>query len=507
MSMSKLRTSIFANVIARLVSAALLLLTIPLFIRVLGTEAYGVVVLFSSAVSILSTLDFGLGAALNRTLAGASMTQRLQDVVPLARTLEKLFWGAATLVALSGWLAGPAIAGHWLKLGALLPETVAEALRIMIAALCLQIPFTLYTGGLLGLQKQVALSSVVASAALTRTVGTLCMLWLCGPSLASYFWCQLAISAIQTLAARSLLWRALPVTGGASFSMESLRHVRQFSLGMTGISLSGILLTHMDKVVVSRMLPLRDLGYYGVASTAAAALGMFAAPIFNALFPRLTQAMAAGDDATVERLYHRASQFMAVLIWPPACLLMLHPTPILLLWTHDTELVRRSAAVLALLAAGGAVNGIMHLPYALQLAEGWTRLTLLTNIAALLVLGPTMIVFTALLGLPGAALSWPLLNLASFVVGVQIMHRRLLPGRQWHWYARDILAPLLASALICALPVPQAQEGTGDIRTWLVLAALYIGASLGALLMAPQVRMAVAAALGSVLKRAPAPSP
>jgi O-antigen/teichoic acid export membrane protein len=499
--MSVLRLNIFANVAARLLGAALLLLTIPLFMRMLGAEAYGVVVLFSSAISILATFDFGLGTALNRELAAASGdAPRLLQALPLARTLELLFWGAALLLALTGWLAAPWIAGHWLRLDRLRPEAVAGALRIMIAALCLQIPFTLYSGGLLGLQRQAALSGVVAATALARTLGTLCVLWACGTSLAGYFWCQLAIGAAQALVARSLLWRALPAGGDDRFSLEALQRVRRFSLGMTGIAMSGVLLTHMDKLVVSRMLPLKDLGYYGVAATAAAALGMFAAPVFNALFPRLTQAVAAGDQASVERLYHRASQFMAVLIWPAACLLMLHPEPVLLLWTHDAELAQRAATVLALLAAGGAVNGIMHLPYALQLAEGWTRPTLLINAGMLLALLPALVAATAWLGLAGAALIWPLLNLVSFVANVQIMHRRLLRGRQWRWYLGDVLAPLLASLLVCALPLPQSQ----GLAAFAALAALYAGAGLAAVLAAPQVRVAVAQALGAVLKGRPA---
>ncbi len=501
--MSNLRLNVLANIAAKLTSALLLLFTIPILIRVLGTQSYGLAILFSSGISILASFDFGLGTTLNRELASCGRNaERLFVVAPLAMTLEMLFWLGATAVCLLGTVMAPVVANHWLMLGDMQPQTATRALRLMIAALSLQIPFTLYTSGMLGLQLQVALSATVTGTSMARTLGTLLALAVFGPSIEIYFWCQLVVGIVQAVVARNIFWRSLPLKHPSTrFSYKDLQRVKRFSMDMTGISMSGILLTQMDKIVISRLLPLSEVGYYGVASTAAAAVSIIVSPIFNALFPRLTQAAAAGDEAGAARLYHRASQFLAVLIWPPTCLLVLYAQPILQLWTGNADLSEKTAPALALLAIGGTLNGVMHLPYALQLAGGWTRLALYTNVVALTLLAPGLCIAATMFGLTGAATMWPILNLGYLIIGVHLMHRRLLSVHKWRWYLRDLLAPLLSSAAACLLLRMVCPVQTIGIHTIYILADTYLVASLAALCSATEMRSATAQIIALPLKR------
>jgi O-antigen/teichoic acid export membrane protein len=501
--MSRLRSGILANLGARVAAALLLLLTLPWFMHLLGPEQYGLVVLFSSGISILSSFDFGLSTTLNREIAAASRSaERQPEIVQLALTLEAVFWSAAGALALAGVVLAPAVARHWLRLDHAAAEAAITPLRLMAVAVALQFPFTLYAGGLLGQQRLATLSAVLTATALARTLGTALALLGWGATSATYFWCQLAVGAAQALSARGLFWSRLPHGGrGPRFDPEQIRRVGRFSGAMTLISASGVLLTHLDKILLSRLLPLRELGYYGVAATAAASMGVMVAPVFNAMFPRLTQAVADGADAEAARLYHRASQFLAVLIWPPTCLLALHSGTILRLWTHDAELAAAAGPVLVLLVCGGAFSGIMHLPYAMQLAHGWTSLTLRLNLAALLILAPALYLGTSLLGLRGAALAWPLLNLGCFFAGTVAMHRRLLAGQLRRWYLLDLGLPLAASLAACLLTMLAWPAVADDIRGLAWLALSYLLALAAAAAAAPQLRSALASMLGKPIPK------
>jgi hypothetical protein len=90
----------------------------------------------------------------------------------------------------------------------------------------------------------------------------------------------------------------------------------------------------------------------------------------------------------------------------------------------------------------------MHVPYALQLAFGWTNLALYTNFVAVLVLGPMIYVMASLYGPVGAAMVWLFLNICYILISLQIMHRRLLPDQKWQWYKVDVGKPLIIVFLV-----------------------------------------------------------
>jgi len=146
---------------------------------------------------------------------------------------------------------------------------------------------------------------------------------------------------------------------------------------MTGISLTVIFLTQTDKIVLSKILSLEMFGYYTLATAVASGLTYFIGPVFSALFPRFSQLVSANDEKGLIELYHKGCQFMSVVILPAAIVVALFSSEILLLWTGDPITVANTHLVVSILIVGTALNGLMNLPYALQLAYGWTTLAFL----------------------------------------------------------------------------------------------------------------------------------
>jgi hypothetical protein len=106
---------------------------------------------------------------------------------------------------------------------------------------------------------------------------------------------------------------------------------------------------------------------------------------------------------------------------------------------------------------GTALNGLMCLPLALQLAYGWTKLAFHINVVAGLIIAPSIILMASLYGGVGAAFIFVTLNGGFALVGIQLMHGRLLKGEQWRWMIEDVGLPLvvsLAAGLFCLLLAP-----------------------------------------------------
>ena len=102
----------------------------------------------------------------------------------------------------------------------------------------------------------------------------------------------------------------------------------------------------------------------------------------------------------------------------------------------------------------------MTVPFALQLAYGWTALALYTNLAAIFVAVPLLLAFTSRFGPTGAAVVWLLVNISYLLMYIPMTHRHLLKGEQRKWYLTDAGQPLVACAtvglLVCLLvPMPQ----------------------------------------------------
>jgi len=141
---------------------------------------------------------------------------------------------------------------------------------------------------------------------------------------------------------------------------------------------------------------------------------------------------------------------------------------------------------------GTALNGMVAVPYALQLAYAWTNLTFYMTVIAAVALAPLIVILTVRYGPVGAAIAWVVVESFYMLVGVQLTHRRLMRGEFGRWCVHDVALPLAAA---CAVAVVAKALMPADLsRPMLVLALVAVGlaALVAAALAAPRVREALA---------------
>ena len=451
--MSPVGRNIIANVTGKGWAALLSLAVIPLYAHFLGIEAFGLIGFFLSLTAILSLLDLGLGTALNRQFAQYSMQpDKAQEMRDLLRTLEIIYWLIGIAVGVTVAVLAPAIAAHWLRPQQLSAETVARALAMMGVAIALQWPRALYVGGLMGIQRQVALNALASIMVTANNLACVLIVWLVSPTIEAYLASFMAVSLADTLLTGLLLWRRLPqAPSRAAFKGHVLLSIWRFAAGMTGISIASVIFTQLDKVILVKVLPLDAFGYYSLASRAAGGLSYFTSPICSAFFPRLSQLASSNKTHEITRLYHLGCQLISVLVIPLAIVVALFSHELLLVWTQDHAIADNAHLVLSLLTVGTALNAIASMPHVLQLAHGWTRLAFAYNFAAILALAPLIYFMSVEYGGVGAAMAWVILNALYIGVVLTFMHKRLLRGELWTWYLRDVGQPLFAAAAVGAL--------------------------------------------------------
>jgi O-antigen/teichoic acid export membrane protein len=210
-------------------------------------------------------------------------------------------------------------------------------------------------------------------------------------------------------------------------------------------ALIGAFVTQADKIVLTRLLPLEQYGYYTLAGAAAGMLWAFILPVNQALYPRLARLHAAGDEAALESVYHRSCQAIAVIMLPAAIVVALFSYELIFVWTGSHSTAANTHVLVSLLVAGTAVNGILSMPALLQSAAGWPGLMAVMNAVIAVVIVPAIYALVHYFGAAGAAIAWLLLNVISLVVTVPIMHRRLLRGQLQKWALADVAYPLVGT--------------------------------------------------------------
>lgn len=456
-----------ATTVSRVVLTAVALLVLPVYLHLLGQEAYGLVTLFLVLQVWFQLLDFGLTPTLTREVARRRAdANAAPDLRRLLQALERLFIVAATLagfVLLA--LAGP-VAEHWLNPEHLLPVTVVDSLRLMALCIALRLLGDLYRGAISGFEQLVWLAGSTGVFGVLRLVGVIPFLWWAGPNPVHFFGFQLACNLVETVVVRSRAWRAMPAAVGVEcrWSLEPIRKLIGFALTMSLASALWVITSQTDKLVLSGLLSLSAFGAYGLAVTAAGGVLILAAALADTLTPRLIALQAGDARAELLALYRTATQWAGMVAWSAAGLLAFHAEHVLWAWTGDADLARSSAGVLSLYALGNAALAIAAYPYYLQLARGQLRLHLFGTGLMLVLLLPSVVWATARHGAVGAAAVWLVVNALYLLIWTPIAHARFAPGLHRRWLLSDVVPvatfALGAAGVTAALPWPAERPAT-----------------------------------------------
>ncbi|EIJ43128.1 membrane protein involved in the export of O-antigen and teichoic acid [Beggiatoa alba B18LD] len=489
--MTSLKLNIIANYVGNAWATLMSLAFIPIYIHFLGIEAYGLIGFFTTLTAMFALLDMGLSATLNREIAKLSIqTESAQKTRDLVLTITTIYWLIGIAIGCIIILLASFISTHWLKSVSLNTQTIEHAIIMMGLIVVFHWVQGIYTGGIVGLQKLVFLNGVMITTATLRGFGAVLVLWLISPTLQAFFTWQLIVSIIHTALLAIGLWRYLPsFPQPARFQLYLFRDIWRFMVGMNAITLVSLVLTQLDKVILSKLLTLEMFGYYSLASMVAGSLFRAITPISSAIFPRFSQLVAMNAEEELKRLYHHSSQLIAVVIFPLAVGIAFFSYDILLLWTQNVETAEQTYLLVSLLILGNMSNGIMHVPYALQLAYGWTSFAFYVNVIAIVILVPLLFLLASLYGAIGAAITWLLLNSSYVLVGIHFMHRRLLPTEKWQWYIADVFVPLFVVSVIAGIyKWLLIINNHGTVVQLIMLTSIFVSLFIGVLLSTPQMR-------------------
>jgi O-antigen/teichoic acid export membrane protein len=431
---SALQRNVVYNLIGQGTVLLLAFVAVKFIYGHLGQDMFGIIQ-FSQVVAVLVTnaLELGISSTLVREVSG----HHEEDpgyIAQLIRTSSLIYWGAAIVIVVVIYLTAPLLVHYWINLKTADPATAANMIRILGITAAVALPKVLYGSLFRGVQRMELNNGIEVGQSAIQQVGIIVLLSLGITTIGIAWWIAgtafLSIAVYAFVARRLFGWRALV----PAYSHAVVKRNLLFTGHMTSISVLALIQTQADKVIVSKFLPVADLGLYGFASATLGRAAFFYTSVSQAAFPVLAKLYKSGDRAGLLSQYRKLHDLVAYGTLPLFTLIVFAA------WPAYTYLFGSSGAQklllpTALLALGFYMNAVLTMPYMVSLAVGKPQIASRLNLLALFVVIPVMLVLILWLGLVGAGISWVFYHVFAYAYMVPRVCRECLEIPVQGWYA------------------------------------------------------------------------
>jgi len=434
-----------ANYTSRLWGGISTFIFTPMYLRVLGPESFGLIAFSTTLLGIVFLVDLGLSNTFAREMARKPDKRSLAD---LLRSIEWLYLGIILLCILVAVVGSTAIAEHWLNTSELNPERVRWSVALMLLSAAVQVMLSVYIGGLLGANRHVTAAAYQIGFGVVRSGIVLIPLYFF-PLVELVFVWQLTTAAICALLLRRTIWRMIAPSARPRFSRSALLEVRAFAGGMFGILLISAINTQSDKLVVSKVFALDELGLYAIAGLVGQIPSMLALPLAVTVLPRLTALIENSEKTKLASVYMRYSYMISTLSFTVTIGIIVGAPQILHILLGEipsAELIM----VCRILTLGGAMLAAQFMPYHLAVASGHTRTSLSFGTISAVLMPPAVFLCATQFGLVGATIPWLAMNFIAAVYLAVRITPRFLGAHLLEWVLKANLLPLILSTVVVA---------------------------------------------------------
>jgi O-antigen/teichoic acid export membrane protein len=354
--------------LAKLISLLTVAVSVPLTVRYLGNERYGMWMTISSFSSMLSFADLGIGNGLVTALAASSGRHEYDRMTRLVSSAFCMLVAVAGAISVVLLLAYPLV--PWQRVFAV---TSAEAVResgpsILAFTLCFaaSLPFTLVQRVQTGLQEnwranlwQIAASLFSLGAVVAAAQRRMGVVWLVLAMNGIAALVSMANSAIEFRIRRPSLRPKF-----AGYDSLALKDLMGSSIMFVALQLCVLAGSACDSIIIAQMFGAAAVSPYAVMYKifqASVVFSLFMVP----LWPALGEALARGDYAWARAALSGAVRLNAIIGTILAVVVLVGARAIVKAWvggniSPDFLLVAAFSAWILLSAYGGAITSLLN---------------------------------------------------------------------------------------------------------------------------------------------------
>lgn len=395
------------NLIGQISPLIIGVFTIPLIVKGLGVDRFGILSLAWVSLGYFAVFDLGMGRATTNFVSetlGKGENNKVATVVLTAAITQSLIGilGGLVLIVIT-----PILIEKVLNVPPLLVKEVEKTFYVLGLSIPIVVVSRSFRGALEAAQRFGLVNMVRI-----WTNTTLFILPLVG---IFFGWNLPAVVGLlvisQLIALFAYLLLCLKV-----FRISTFKVVPQSSMlisllkfgGWVAVSdIAAPILVYADRFLIGALLTISAVGYYTVPYEIATKLLIIPSSLIATLFPFFSALKVTEHYQLINKAFIKATEYISFIMIPITGLLFVLSTDILHLWLGG-RFSYHGAIALRLLAIGIFVNSVAHIPYAFLQGNGRVDLTGKFHVVELPIYVFSAWIFIVWLGISGAALAWVL---------------------------------------------------------------------------------------------------
>lgn len=465
------------NLVGSIIPIVLALTTVPIYLKLVGPDRYGVLAIAWLLLGYFGLFDLGLGRATSFRIAA------LRDAP--AQTRADTFWAALSVNLSMGviggivlWIAAGVFFGHVFKVDERLRPEILEAVPFLASAVPIATLTGVLTGAMQGREKFLETNTVSVLSTTLFQLFPLFVAWKLGPNLV---WLLSAAVGARVLALFVLGYRChVELTRGHSKRLvrSEVPLLLKYGGWVTLSSIFGPMLVIVDRFAIGAVLGAVAVTHYTVPFQLAQRIAILPSAVTNALFPK----MSAASDEERRAMVYKATLTLACLVSLPVLGAIFLLDPFLKIWV-GSKIAVEAAPVGRILILGFWANAFALVPFMRLQSTGRPDLVTKTLMIQIPPYMACLYLGMSYLGLPGSALAftarciadyvmltwasgkdfraWPVLAFNLVLLAAATMLSQIWTIAQWQWWCS---ATLLGGVMLAVgwLTLPQ------DIRSQLL---------------------------------------
>ncbi len=341
----------------------------PILVRILGKEGFGLFSLAWVILGYMAILDLGVSRAATKFISEHLSQQQLSSVERVCRT-------AITSNLILGMAGGAVVlfAAPWLTIHLFrIPTSLQGEARIALEALALSIPVLLAQAvlrAILSSYQRFGWINLVNSGAVTLQWGSAALLAFQGVSLG-----RIVIVCVFFRALATVAYAIVLASIDANFLRPGFADLRDLGRllrfgGWVSISqLMTPILIYLDRILIASLTSLAAMAVYVIPYEVIARVRVIPSSLVNALFPSLSEHSVTRSRHEHLRLYSESLRYMLLILFPVFLVLSFMGADIISLWIGP-DYAAAGGIVLRILAIGALLNSMSYVPYAALIAFG-----------------------------------------------------------------------------------------------------------------------------------------
>lgn len=383
---------------------------IPILLKNLGVEKFGILTLIWAFVSYFGLFDGGVSRALIRFYVKLKNENKIKELIELtSETLSFLFYFGVAFSILLFLIVILALK--------LTESQSVHTYSLLLFYVCISIPFILLTSGCRSILEAEDKFLILNFIRLPMGLYTFI-----APTLATLYFSQdLEVIAIILTVGRIAFYylhrfivnKIIEIRRVRLFTFKKIKPLLVDGGWMALSNIVSPLMGFIDRYIIGLLISTAAVAYYVTPMEIVTKIWILPGAITAVLFPLFS----SSNNITNSQKLYEYSLSIVIRLCLPVCLFIFLFSEEILSWWISVEFSVNSHWILAILAIGILINCSAHIPFTLAQSRGLSRSTALIHLVEFPFFVVALFIFTDNYGLQGTVYVW----LARIVIDTALM--------------------------------------------------------------------------------------